>query len=192
VSQRQLAAWRDWLRDPLAFELDGRRFELKQCPARVWLAGLFSDEPADLLLDVLDEKDASWLWEEVVEIESPITAQLLLRIGLRMLGKAAHRPWYEAVRLCSQYAHEYHVWEGVAADRGLGDPLEWPVHRLCDWVYLRIVSNLKEAERLSFEAQLQAPPDVAGDEEEPFDEEEAAEAFMEMLSEYGGGAEPRA
>jgi hypothetical protein len=177
VSERALAAFRDRLREPLSFTLNyldaitgvprERWFRIADRPARVWIVALFSDEPGDMLLDLLEDEDADWLWEGVQDPGDPLDERTLWRIGVSVLGRACDRPWWEASRLLSIYAQHWKAFDGLAADRGQNDPLDWPVARLCNWVEHRMLSGQqKESERNALSARLAAPPPMLDDEEE--------------------------
>jgi hypothetical protein len=193
VSQRALVEFRDRLRskrgfrlrylDPGSDEERTRDFELVEQPAGVWMGALFSDEAGDLLLDMLGEDDAAWLWELVEDPDEDLDESGLHRIGRQMLTRVADRPWWEAARLLATFVQERHTFDGLAADRGMPDPLTWPLPRLCNWVEYRLLSGqAKEADRNALEARLKAPPmdeDMLGEDPAWSDEEMAAD-WLEM------------
>jgi hypothetical protein len=168
VSERRLVEFRDRLRDPLSFRLtyleeDGseqtREFVVPSRPARVWLGALLSDEPGDILLEVLAEEDADWLWGLVEDPDDELTEQTCRRIGLQLFARLTGRAWYASFRLLSAFVEDWHAFDGLASDRGLGDPMEWPVERLCNWIEFRLRSGCQSSMELhTLEAQLEAPP----------------------------------
>jgi hypothetical protein len=172
VGQRELADFCARLRARPVFtvhyrEVDDtpavREFTVAEHPARVWLLGVFSDEPADVLLDVLTDDEASFLWELAADPDEELDERELQRIGLSMLAAAADRPWWETTRLLSTFVHDRHTFDGLATDRGMPDPLGWPLPRLCNWIEYRLLSSQgKDSDRHALTARLQAPPADTG------------------------------
>jgi hypothetical protein len=198
VSERALVEFRDRLRTKPGFRLrytdpdtdveKVREFELAERPAAVWMAALFSDEAADLLLDVLELDDARWIWELVEDPDESLDESGCHRIGRQLLAQAADRPWYEASRLLAAYVQDRHTFDGLATDRGMPDPLTWPVARLCNWVEFRLMtSQKKEADRHALEARLKAPPMNEDVLEDDWTDEEMAADWLEMA---GTGVNP--
>lgn len=189
MSDRALVEFRDRLRTRPGFRLRYtdpaddtervRHFEVPDAVAGVWLGALFSDEPADLLLDVLGEDDARWVWELVTDPDESLDEAECHRIGRALLARVADRPWWEATRLASTYVHDRHIYDGLATDRGMPDPLSWPLARLCNWVEYRLLSSAgKDADRHALQARIQAPPmdeDLLGDDAGWSEEEMAAD-----------------
>jgi hypothetical protein len=198
VAERDLVELRDRLRDRPGFRLTytdpdsdrqlTREFTVPPRPARVWFLALFSDELADMLLEPLEPDDAAFLWELIEDPDESMDETAAHRLGRKVLTRVADRPWWEASRLLSAYAQERHTFDGLAADRGMGDPLDWPVDRLCSWIEFRLLSGQhKDADRNALEARIKAPPmdeDIVRDE---WDDEEAAADWMATA-----GAAPRA
>lgn len=198
MTEPRLAAWRDRRRDPLTFRLTfpdpdtGRPvrhdYEVPEHPARVWVLAYLSDDPADLLLDVLEEEDADELWEEVRDPDSDVDVDLLRRIGKVLLGKVAGRPYWQAGRLIVQLVSDWSTFDGLAADRDLGDPLSWPLERVCNWVYLRITLGKEADEVARIDADLATPPDDVDPEELDELDEEGADWFTAVAA-LGGMAD---
>jgi len=190
VSAAQRAAWRDRRLTPLGFVLDGREYLVPDPPARVWVLAVLSPEPADLLLDLLPEDVAAELWEDVQDPECDTTPDLLYRIGQTLLGAAAGRPWWQATQLVAQLVEDWVYLDGRAADRALGDPLDWSVERLCNWVYLRLVEHADAATRARIDAQLAAPPvaalTTAGEDEVPEGWEDESSSWDLAAAQLGG------
>jgi hypothetical protein len=175
VSDRALVEFRDRLRTRPGFRLhytdpdtEGvrvRDFEIAEHPAGVWIGALFSDEAADLLLDVLAEDDARWVWELVTDPEESLDESGCHRIGRALLTRVAGRPWWEATRLLSTYVHERHTF---------------------DWVEYRLLSGqAKDVDRRALQAQIQAPPldeEVVSGE---WDDEELAADWLEVAGPGG-------
>jgi hypothetical protein len=198
VSDRALVEFRDRLRTRPGFRLhytdpdtEGvrvRDFQIADQCAGVWIGALFSDEAADLLLDVLAEDDARWVWELVTDPDESLDESGCHRIGRALLTRVAGRPWWEAARLLSTYVHERHTFDGLATDRGIPDPVSWPVARLCDWVEYRLLSGqAKDVDRRALQAQIQAPPmdeEVVSGE---WDDEELAADWLELAGPGGSG-----
>lgn len=165
MTQRdRLDAWRDRRTTPLAFTLDGVRYEVPEHPARVWVLALLSDEPSDLLLDLLPEDLAQELWDEATDPDSDLDPGLLYRIGKGLLTVAAGRPWWQATQLLTTMVADWDSYIALARDRGLGDPLDWPVDELCAWGYLRMIRHASKEDRARIDAALARPPaDVTDD-----------------------------
>lgn len=187
-------AWRDrHAGRPVTFTLDGVTYTVPTQPARVWVLAVLSDDPADVLLDALPEPVAAGLWDDAMDPECGVTVDLLARIGRAVLGEVAHRPWWAASQLIGTLIASWPELSGRAADRGLGDPLDWPLPRLCDWVYARLVDGVEEREREAIDRTLDHPlgvdvhtapaaPDGDGWEDE-------AEGFLQMIGvQAAGGA----
>jgi hypothetical protein len=195
-SRARLDAWRDRRTAPLEFRLDGARYSVPEHPARVWVLAVLSDEPADLLLDVLPEPVAEALWDDATDPDSDVTPVLLHRIGQALLARVAGRPWWAATQLVAELVDQWDVFIAVARDRGLGDPLEWPLDELCAWVYLRITQGAKPEERARIDAALAAPPpdtgdgDGDGDEDAPPSGWDEAGGWMALAAQHGGGGAP--
>jgi hypothetical protein len=189
----RLAAWRDRRRDPLTFTLDGVSYVVPDHPARVWVLAVLSDEPADLLLDVLHPEDADRLWEDATDPDSDVTPELLARIGQALLGRVAGRPWWAASQLVATLVEGWDSFVAVARDRGLGDPLGWPLDELCAWVYLRLTQHAKPEERARIDADLARPPavldDTADADEAPAGWDEAG-GFLALAAQHGAGGAP--
>lgn len=185
----RLDAWRDRRLDPLTFTLDGRRYTVPEHPARVWMLAVLSDEPADLLLDVIDPADAERLWDDATDPDSDVTPALLHRIGTALLTKVAGRPWWQATQLLATLADEWPSFIAVARDRGLGDPLDWPVEDLCAWVYLRLTQHAKKEDKARIDAALAHPPgDLLDDSADPDavpDGWDEAGGFMALAARQG-------
>lgn len=195
AGRARLDVWRDRRLQPLAFTLDGVRYEVGEHPARVWALGVLAAEPADLLLDVLPEADADELWDDALDPDSGLTPALLHTIGRRMLAAAAGRPWWQAERLLATYAADWDVFIGVARDRGLGDPEEWPVADLCAWIYLRLTQGASKEDRARLDTELATPPLPAGGAEEEEEEDSgwvAAEeaGWVAVAAQYGAAGPP--
>lgn len=155
------AAWRArHTPGPVTFTLDGVEYEVPDQPARVWVLGVLSDEPADLLLDVLPEAVAAELWDDAMDPDSGVTPELLAEMGRGVLGRVAGRPWWQATQLVGVLVGDWELWSGRAADRGLGDLLEWPLERLCNWLYTRMVDGRSAEERARVDASLAAPATI--------------------------------
>lgn len=151
-------AWRDrHRRTPLTFTLDGVVYEVPEHPARLWVLAALSDEPADVLLDALPDPVAADLWDATMDPGSGITPELLSRIGNAVLGRVAGRPWWQVTQLIATLVAGWEELHGRAADRGLGDPLDWPLDRLCDWVYFRQVDGADEQVRARIDRSLAEP-----------------------------------
>jgi len=177
VSARsRLDAWRDRRLDPLAFRIDGRLFEVAEHPARVWVLAILSDEPADLLLEVLPDDVAEELWDTALDPDEDLDPALLHRIGQGLLAQAAGRPWWQATMLVATMVDGWDTFIAVARDRGLGDPLDWPLDELCAWVYLRLTQHAKKEDVARLDAELASPPlppaDVDPDDDSPIEGEE--------------------
>lgn len=190
MSDRALVEFRDRLRTRPGFRLRYtdpdtgtervRDFVLTESPAGVWAAALFSDEPADLLLDLLDVEDARWVWELVADPEEGLDESGCNRIGRAMLARVADRPWWEASRLISSYVHDRWTFDGLAADRGMPDPLTWTLSRLCNWVEFRLLSGqAKESDRNALEARIKAPPPTEGEDGDEWADEEMAAEWLD-------------
>lgn len=194
MSTERLAAWRDRRRDPLTFRLtltdpdtgrrDRREYQVPDHPARTWALAYLSDDPADLLLDLLEEEDADELWDDVRDPDSELTADLLHRIGTALLGRAAGRPWWQAGALIVQLAADWPTLDALAADRNLGDPLDWPLERVCNWVYLKITQNKEDDEVARIDATLATPPAGVDLDDEP---EDGDDGWFAAFSVLGGG-----
>lgn len=179
-----LAAWRDRRRDPLSFRLDGITYTVPEHPARVWVLAVLADEPADLLLDLLPDEVAADLWEDAADPDCALTGELLARVGQEMLARATGRPWWQAVQLIATLVARWPEWDARCADRGLGDPLDWPIERLCHWVHARLLDGLDEAGRARLAAQLATPATPAA----PVDEEEEpddAAGWFALAAQFG-------
>lgn len=202
MSEARLAAWRDRRREPLGFTLQltdpdtgrpvERAYELPDHPARVWVLAYLSDDPADLLLDLLEEEDAEELWDETTDPDSDVDSELLHAIGRALLGRATGRSWWAAGRLIATLVADWATFDALATDRNLGDPLDWPIERVCNWVYLRITQHKEEDEVARIDATLTVPPDGLDPEEieENEDEDEGEAWFAAMATLTGGVAGP--
>jgi hypothetical protein len=138
-----LDAWCARRRGPLSFVLDGQTYSIAPQPARVWMLALFVGDPEDLLLDLLTEDEAGELWDDAIDPDHPLSVGMLARIGQSMLTRAAGRPWWQASMLLATLAVDWDYYIGIARDRGLGDPSDWPVDEVCAWVYLRMTQYAK-------------------------------------------------
>lgn len=189
MSRARLEAWRDRRLHPLAFALDGVTYEVPEHPARVWILAVLSDESADLLLDALPDEVAEELWEDALDPDVDLTPELLTSIGRALLAKASGRPWWQAQKLLASLADEWDYFIGVARDRGLGDPLSWPVDELCAWIYYRLTVNAKKEDKERLDAELRTPPLLTiGDDEEPDGwAEEEQEGWSALAAQYGAG-----
>lgn len=156
MSRGRLDDWRDRRRDPLTFTLDGERYTVPDHPARVWVLAILSEEPADCLLDALDEELAADLWEDACDPYEPVTPELLHRIGQALVSRVAGRTWSEVLYLVQVLVEQWVFFDGMAADRGLGDPLGWSLERLCNWVYLRLTRNADAKERARIDQAMTA------------------------------------
>lgn len=165
---RDLLQWREARRkEPLTFTLDGQEITVGEHPARVWVLALLSDESVDLLLDVIDPDVAQDLWDDTMDPDCDITAELLDDIGRALLGKVAGRPWWEVSRLVATLVDRWTELNGRAADRGLGDPLDWPLDRLCDWTYARLIDGATGERRAAIDRELTDSPIVVDPEDDP-------------------------
>lgn len=186
----RLTAWRDRRLGPLTFTLDGVLYEVPEHPARVWVMAILSDEPADLLLDLLPGDVAGELWEDAIDSEQDLDAALLERIGQSLLTRAAGRPWWQAQMLVATLVVDWSSYVAVARDRNLGDLLEWPIEDLCAWIYLRLTQYAKKEERARIDAALAHPPAGAlvseDDEAEPAGWDEGS-GWMALAAQSGGG-----
>jgi hypothetical protein len=159
----RVRAWRDRRTDPVvAFSLDGRRYVVPDRAARVWVLAVLSDDPADWLLNALEEEVAEELWECAVDPDHPITPELLHDIGRSVVERVAERPWWQVTRLVASLVEQWAVLDGLAADRGLGDPLDWSLSRLLSWVYIRLTDGADATERAKIDRSLDAPVTVPG------------------------------
>jgi hypothetical protein len=159
----RIRAWRDHRVDPtVAFSLDGRRYVVPDRPARVWVLAVLSDDPADWLLNALEDEVAEELWECAVDPDHPITPDLLHDIGRSVVERVAERPWWQVTRLVASLTEQWPILDGLAADRGLGDPLDWPLSRLLSWVYIRLTDGADATERAKIDRSLDAPVTVPG------------------------------
>lgn len=190
-SRARIDAWRDRRTTPLSFTLDGERYEVPRHPAEVWVLAVLSDEETDLLLDVLDDDDADYLWEGAHDPEDDLTLPMLRRIGEALLTQASGRPWYEASRLIATYADQWDTFIAVARDRGLGDPLSWPIDELCAWIYLRLTQHAKKEDVARLDATLATPPasvDPDGDDDAAPEGWDETGGWMALAAQHGGGA----
>jgi hypothetical protein len=198
VSVQRLTAWAARRRTPLTFRLETtdpdtgrgvqREYVVPAHPARVWVFALLSDEPADLLLDALDPAEADRLWEDAADPDEDLTAELLGQIGRALLGRAADRPWWQVASLVREMVEAWPALDGLAADRNLGDPLDWPIERLCNWVYLRLTKNANEDERNRIDAALATPPDGLPAEERAMDPQpdpDESAGWLAMAGQFG-------
>jgi hypothetical protein len=198
VNTAAFAAWAARRRDPLTFRLETtdpdtgrevlREYRVPEHPARVWVFALLSDEPADLLLDTIDPDEADALWEDAIDPDLDLSPELLTRIGRAVLGRAADRPWWQVAALVRELVAHWPALDGLAADRNLGDPLDWSIERLCNWVYLRLTKNADEEERTRIDAALNTPPGGLDPEEvEPDPEPDAAEGagWLALAGQFG-------
>lgn len=178
MTRERRDAWRDRRRSPLTVTLDGRTIDVGEHPARVWVLAVLSEEPADWLLDALDADTAAELWEDATDPDHPLTAELLHDIGRAVVARVAGRPWWQVTHLVASLVEGWESFDGLAADRGLGDPLDWPLERLCNWVYFRMTRHADEEERSRIDAALAAPEpgvtDPAGGEDADAGEGDAA------------------
>lgn len=185
ITGQGLADWRDARRqEPLQFSLDGDDHDVPDHPARVWVLALLSDEPHDLLLDVVDPELAKDLWDDVCDPDTDLTSELLQEIGRALLGAAAGRPWWQVSRLVSTLAGDWPRLHGRATDQGLGDPLDWPVARLCDWVYFRLVDGRTDKQRQEIDQDLATQPADTVDETSE-DTADEASGWLQMAAAAG-------
>jgi hypothetical protein len=192
VSRERLDAWRDRRLHPLGFILDGVEYEIPEHPARVWVLALLSDEPADLLLDLLPDDVAEELWEDAIDLDVDLTQELLVSIGRAMLAKAAARPWWQAQMLLATLADDWDLFIGFARDRALGDPLTWPVDELCAWIYHRLVVNASKEDRERLDAELRTPPIAALEEDADDWADDEAAGWNALAAQYGSAGQPGA
>ena len=191
MSRERLVEWRDRRAgQPLTFTLDGATYLVPQRPARTWVLALLSDDPTDLLLDLLDPDDADQLWADTIDPGCDLTTDLLHTIGRELLGRAAGRPWWQVTRLVAELVGRWAEWDAHCTDRGLGDPLDWPLERLCNWAYARAVAGMTPEQRRQLEAELAAPlgepEDTGGDAEADWDD---GSSWLAMAGQFGAAAE---
>lgn len=154
----RLDAWRDRRRGPLTFRLDGVDYEVPEHPARVWVLAVLSDEPVDLLLDLLADDVADEMWEDALDPDAALDTDLLVQIGRSLLARVTGRPWWQAMYLIATLVEGWDTFIAVARDRGLGDPLDWPVDELVAWVYLRLTQHATPEAKARLDAELDTPP----------------------------------
>lgn len=199
MSEQRLAAWRDRRRAPLAFRLTypdpatGRPtahdYQLPGKPARAWVMAFLSDDPADLCLDLLEDADADALWEEVRDPDSGVTVDLLHRIGRSLLAAATDRPWWVATRILATLVHDWPTFDALAADAGLGDPLDWTIERLCNWTLHKLTSNQDAEERERILEELTTPPPgLLGTEDEQLIPDTDEAGWVSMMTGLDPGA----
>lgn len=188
MSRARLTAWRDARREPLAFTLDGVRYEVGEQPARTWVLAILADEPADLLLDLLPEHIAEQLWDDACDPDTDTDPELLHRIGQALLARATGRPWWQATALVATLVDQWDLFDALAADRGIGNLLDWPIDRLVNWTYHRLTKDAKAEDRRRIDAELAAPP-VTADPDAPdgwADEESGWLAVAAQVGVVGG------
>jgi hypothetical protein len=101
-------------------------------------------------------------------------------------AKAGGRPWWQVHRLVATLVDQWDTFIGIARDRGLGDPLEWPLDELCAWVYLRLTRDAKAEERTRIDADLSRPPMLDGMPEEWADEwADEDSGWLEAAAQFG-------
>lgn len=179
-------------REPLVFRLDGVEYSVPERTARTWVCGLLSDEPYDVLLDVLTDDDAADLFDDADDPDSPITTDLLTEVGRKLIGQVAGRPWWQVSTLTGVLVREWPTLDGRAADRGLGDPLDWPLERLCNWIYAWWIEHPGQFGREGVDQLLSRPPEsvalAGGDGEDPEEwGEDEASGWMELAGIQAAG-----
>lgn len=139
------------------FAVDDHQFTVAEHPVRIWGPALLSTDLEDVLPGLLPA-DQQTAWGDIVwDTERVFTRELHQRIVNAVVGDAAAMPYTACMRLLATYRAMWRDVDGWAASQRL-DLLSLPLHRFCNLLYGRIVSNMAEKDRAVFDADLFAPP----------------------------------
>ena len=168
------------------FTVDGRDFTIGETTMRTWGPALTSGDLEDIVPGMLPEEQYDAWVDLFWDPGRLFTRDLHSRIADAVIGAASGMPPQACTQLVASAAVHWRDFDGWAAERSL-DLLDLPLHRFCNLVYARIVSNLDEKDRISFDADLFAPPPGADPDGEPppgWDQDQTGQMFTAALAQF--------